>query len=616
MIILVNKNYKIMNSYNNSDYNNYFQINTEKKENINSKKEHNILNDENSNDQRINYKLSLRKQKIKEKINNKRDFKLMTNLHTPDLNDLKNLIWTDKDLSSGALYDYLENAYKNKNENDLLNMINGLGIFINKKISENLNFLDLLINTDSSYNLKNNIKSGSFPLGFLLLKIGLNTNDKMIYSYCFNYLLYFTYELDDFLNEIINKQILNDVFEKLIHFHPFLIQNQKDDEKYYTIFKTNIDAKHEIVASYWAGSQILSFLGNLFVSSEIFEPFEEINFYEKIFYLFLVFNLNYEHKNFLKNRLNYLDSLIWIINLIIQEVENISINYNDKILNIIPCILNYIKILEMEHIDTLEKMIELIENIGDINDNYIQKIVESDGLSIMTDKICYLFNNKQDSTDKDGNDTIDDLIDKLLYTIINVFSLDSKYLKHLEYSNMKAIFSNLIFYYKDKDSINNDIANKLVVLLGNLACFEDIEQIVQYFLLDKSIINTLFKYYYNYHKNEILLFIDNVMTKQNMQIRDLILDMGGFDIIKNNICSYNDNENEVIKSCINILYKLIMGEKDNKNKVYFDKFYKTSVPDKIKELYNNKKIETDFEKKIKFIIEFCDNYEKSLDNEN
>ena len=600
---------------NNSDYNNFFQINIEKKENINSKQEHNTLSDENSNDQRINYKLSLRKQKIKEKINNKRDFKLMTNLHTLDLNDLKNIILTDKDLSSGALYDYLENAYKNKNEADLMNMINGLGIFINNKISKNLNYMELLINTDSSYNLKNNIKSGSFPLGFLLLKIGLNTNDKMIYSYCFNYLLYFTYELDDIFKEITNKETLNNVLEKLIHFHPFLIQNQKYDEKYYTIFKKNIDTKHEIEAAYWAGSQILYFLGNLFVSSEVFEPFEEINFYEKIFYLFFVFNLNYEHKVFLKNKLNYLDSLIWLINLFIQEVESISINYNDKILNIIPCILNYIKILEMEHFDTLEKMIELIENIGDINDNYIEKIVESDRLSIMTDKICYLFNNKQDSTDKTWNDTIDDLIDKLLYSIINTFSLDSKYLKHLDYSNMKIIYSNLIFYYKSKDNISNDIANKLVVLLGNLACFEDIEQIVQFFLLDKNIISTLFIYYYNYHKNETLLFIDNVMTKQNMQVRDLILDIGGFDIINNNICNYNDNENEIIKSCINILYKLIMNEKDKKNKVYFDKLYKTSVPNKIKELYNNMKIETDFEKKIKFIIEFFDIYEKSLDNE-
>ena len=65
----------------------------------------------------------------------------MTNLHTLDLNDLKNIILTDKDLSSGALYDYLENAYKNKNEADLMNMINGLGIFINNKISKNLNYM-------------------------------------------------------------------------------------------------------------------------------------------------------------------------------------------------------------------------------------------------------------------------------------------------------------------------------------------------------------------------------------------------------------------------------------------------------------------------------------------
>ena len=595
-----------MNNNNLNNFNNQFQVNNIPKDNNNSIKTKNNIDDESYKEYRINYKLSLRKQKINEKINSKRDFKLITNSFRLDYNKIKRYFCTEKEIISGKIYDDLENAYKIKDEEVLMNIINSLGCFINNKSSENEKIMELLLNTDSSYNLKNNIKNDTFPLGHLLLKIGLNTNDKMIYFYCFNYLCNISSELDNFYKEITNEKILNTIFERLIYFHPIISNNNVNN---------NNDLEQELVEAHWAGDNILQFIGKLFISSDSYEPFISINLYEKIFFLFFRFDLNYNHKNFIKKRLNYLDTIIWLINLFIQNDQNFAINFNDKILNMIPCILNYIELLNIDDIDTLETLLELINNISDINDKNILKIVDSNGFQILINKICYLFKFKKD-INKNDDDTIDIIIDKLLYTIINIFLLDSKYLKHIDFSNFKTIFEKLIFFYKDNLNNNNynEIQNKLVILLDNLACFEDIEQIIQFFLMNKNIIDILFKYYYNYQKNETLLFIDNIMTKQNKKIKYFILDMGGFNIIKNNICS--ENNKEIINICIIVLFKLIQVEESNEKRAIMDKIYKTSIPEKIKDFYNNNNMKKEKDDTIRIIVENFDIYEKFLNNEN
>jgi hypothetical protein len=280
---------------------------------------------------------------------------------------------------------------------------------------------------------------------------------------------------------------------------------------------------------------------------------------------------------------------MWLINLFIQNNQNIVIDYNDRIIKIIPCLLNYIEILGIDEIGILGTALELINSISDINDIYIRTIVDSNGFNILSIKICDLFNNKKNIIEND--DTIDNIIEQLLYAIINIFFLDSKYLKHLDFSDFKTTFEKLLFHYKSNDnnnSNNNDIQNKIVLLLDNLACFEDIEQILQNFLMNKNIVDILFKYYYNCNQNEALLFIDNIMTKQNKKVRDFILDMGGFDIIKNCICNNNENNKEIINICINILSKLIQLEESNKTKEIMDKIYKNDneriIDEKIRKL--------------------------------
>ena len=146
----------------------------------------------------------------------------------------------------------------------------------------------------------------------------------------------------------------------------------------------------------------------------------------------------------------------------------------------------------------------------------------------------------------------------------------------------------------------------MVHILGILACFENNEGIIQLFLSNENIIVNLFQYYYEFNKLETLLFIDNIMIKQEKNVRNFILEKGGFDIIIKNICEY-DNDKEVLNSSIKILFKLLEYEKDDKYKIYLEKIYKTSVPDKIKELYNNNnKISKN--EMIITIINYFDNY--------
>ena len=130
---------------------------------------------------------------------------------------------------------------------------------------------------------------------------------------------------------------------------------------------------------------------------------------------------------------------------------------------------------------------------------------------------------------------------------------------------------------------------------------------------NNKIISTLFQYYYNEQKLETLQFIDNVMTKQEKDIRDLVLNLGGFEIIKRNICDYNITDRKIILSSINVLYKLIEAEKSFNIRLLFENIYNTSIPEKIKEIFFDKDIQNENEHIIKLIITDFETYEKSLE---
>jgi len=329
--------------------------------------------------------------------------------------------------------------------------------------------------------------------------------------------------------------------------------------------------------------------------------------------LLYILELDSKHNEFFKFRLEYLDTLIWLIYLFIEKTENLIINYNEKILMIIPCLVSDIRCFYyLEENYYLGKIVEIIERISYLNIIYAQRLVESDAIKILTNLFGYLFPSDDNFIQIKLSDNI---VDEILGIFVIIFTLDSKYIINLDFSSFSLVIEKLFDDYKLENSDRSYyIRNKLVILLSNLACFDDVDQIVTKFMKNNNIIITLFQYYYNEHKLETLQFIDNVMTKQKKDIRDLVLNFGGFEIIKSNICDSDITDRKIILSSINVLYKLIVAEKAYNIRLLFENIYNTSIPEKIKEIFFDKDIQNENEHIIKLIITDFETYEKSLED--
>jgi hypothetical protein len=295
-------------------------------------------------------------------------------------------------------------------------------------------------------------------------------------------------------------------------------------------------------------------------------------------------------------------------------VKDIEVNYKDKIIMILPNLLNGIKALYFtQEIDLLEKILEIINQIIELDTIFLQKFVELDIINILSLLFGYLFNSDKNGSEIQLND---DIIDKILALYIEIFRVDSKYVKNLDLSYFVFVYEKLLDIYKMNHINQYCIQDELVQLLSNLAYFVDTEQIVEKFMMNNKIITIIFKYYYEYHKLKTLSFIGNVMGKQLKGVRDSILKLGGFDIINKNICNYDGNSKEVIASSIKILYKLIEAESLFNVNLLLEKLYKTSIPDKLKVLYYENDFQPETQAIIKLIISIFEEYEKTLeDNE-
>ena len=234
--------------------------------------------------------------------------------------------------------------------------------------------------------------------------------------------------------------------------------------------------------------------------------------------------------------------------------------------------------------------------------------MDAQGIQILTNLFGYLFSYNKESIEEITLNS--DAISKILNIFINIFCLESKYLEYFDdYSSFSLVIEKLISLYKLHAKNHFEIQIKLVKLMANLACFSDIEPIITKFITNRNIIKDLFKYYNSFHKKDIILFIDNIIEIQPKKVIDFILDSGGFDIIKNNICNFNDNNTELVKNSIIAFYKLIQKEKGFNIRLFFEKIYNTAIPEKIKEIALNINVddnndENEYENKIKNIFIF------------
>ena len=572
--------------------------------NLSSKKDKDDKKESSYNENRISFKLSLRKQKIQEEIFRKRGHKSLNQVLNNTNDDTK---IKENDILSGVYYDYLENAYKTNDNDELKELLNSFAVLLDEIPKGNDDIRIILMKANSSKNNKINekyAKDTNFPLSSLIFQISVDTNDKILYIYSSSLILNFTFISNEFCKEISNVEMLDKMMKRLIYFYPLFGENKK-------LKKKKLEKKEEAEV-YCFGGQILQIFGNIFTCSENYKSFESIHFYEKIFDLLYMLELDSKHNEFFKFRLEYLDTLIWLIYLFIEKTENLIINYNEKILMIIPCLVSDIRCFYyLEENYYLGKIVEIIERISYLNIIYAQRLVESDAIKILTNLFGYLFPSDDNFIQIKLSDNI---VDEILGIFVIIFTLDSKYIINLDFSSFSLVIEKLFDDYKLENSDRSYyIRNKLVILLSNLACFDDVDQIVSKFMKNNKIIITLFQYYYNEHKLETLQFIDNVLTKQKKDIRDLVLNFGGFEIIKRNICDSDITDRKIILSSINVLYKLIVAEKAYNIRLLFENIYNTSIPEKIKEIFFDKDIQNENEHIIKLIITDFETYEKSLE---
>ena len=581
-------------------------------------------NQESINEERNLNKLSLRKKKVNDFLHSKR-YSDMSILNTIKIlsNDIygttEHIIfeYEKKDFLSGDIYIKLKKAYESKDEKLIQDILNNIFAFTRDKKLDNIEIKELLLKCGSNITNKQITKNEKFPMASLLFNIGLNTENKYIYIYCFNQLLNFSFISNDFCKDIYSTENINLILEKLIHFYPLFIDSNVSN---------NLDELNSLkkVETFFIGGQILKLLGNLYLATDDHEAFQLNNINEKIFYLLYSLNLEEENSKYKPFYYEFLETLIWLITLFIEKDENLILNYKDQILMIIPQLLEDIKKLYFTKANfTLEKILEFLLYLCGISSEFVKQLVDADGIKTLLNLFAHLFNyNPRTDCDIELNSYSHDII---LNILISVFCLDSKYLKFFEdYSTLALILEKLINRYKLHEQNHNEIQKKIINILSNLAGYNDIDDIIKKILLNKNIIMNIFKYFYIFHEFDTIFFISNVMERQMKNVRDFLINLGALDIIINSICKSQDFL--VIKISIKALYQLIKAEKLNNIRLLFEQLYKTAVPEKIKELVYDKNInnEIDSDKFIdnnnenipnifKKLINDFDAYEESMD---
>ena len=215
-------------------------------------------------------------------------------------------------------------------------------------------------------------------------------------------------------------------------------------------------------------------------------------------------------------------------------------------------------------------------------------MVDADAIKNLSYLFSYLFN-----TNNIMNQEIilnPDITEKILDIFINIFTLDSEYFKNVDdYLTFSMVIEKLISIYKYHSQNHFEIQQKLITLLGNLACFDDIENIVKKIINKNNIVKDLFKYYYPHHKVKVVFFIYNVMAKQT--------------------------ELELMIECVKALHQLITQEKSFNIRALFEKLYNTAIPDKIKELVLENDLNLETQNILKSLVTEFETYEKSLEED-
>ena len=606
--------------------------------NYHNSNQNNIQNSSNNDGEKIkefylNNKLTLRKKKINKIFQAKREPVIAQIVNSELQNTIPEKLKINRnDLCSGKIYEDLENAIIWKQEENQIEIIKQLTAFFKEESIQTMSMIDALIKSGPS--VKNpNEKYFYFPIGNLFVKIIKNTNCDILFLLCVNLLLNFSYVSDDFCESMSNPEIIDFILHKLVELYPCIIDNKLSNEvnnsnninneekisqqinKNNKISIMEADkAKTKIIQGFYVASQVIKLIGNLFISCYSKINFNRSNFFQKIFYMLTMFDMEKKDIKFRQIFFEYLDCLIWIITFFFNKIPEIHINYQNEILNIIPNLIKNIRSFYYVQDSNryLEKLIEVLEYLSNTNAIYSKKMIENDALKIISNLFGYLF-----ISGNNGEIVLTtEIQEKILGIYINIFTLENEYINSLNIDmvTFQLVIEKLFIVFKLHYQNHRNIQSNLITLLSNLACFNDNQYITSNFIMNRNIIEIVFKYYYKHNQDEVLLLIDNVMEKHEKKEYDFVLGNGGWKIIQDNICNYETiNNNEFLNKSIVILGKIIKKEKNHNIRFLFDELAKTNIFEVIKIIFsNNSNLEEETKKILESILEDYDMYERSL----
>jgi hypothetical protein len=138
------------------------------------------------------------------------------------------------------------------------------------------------------------------------------------------------------------------------------------------------------------------------------------------------------------------------------------VDYNDKILRIIPKLYDNIKKFYFtQEAKILNNLLELLDILGDSNMEILAQMVDADAIKNLSYLFSYLFN-----TNNIMNQEIilnPDITEKILDIFINIFTLDSEYFKNVDdYLTFAMVIEKLISIYKYHSQNHFEIQTKLI----------------------------------------------------------------------------------------------------------------------------------------------------------
>ena len=261
--------------------------------------------------------------------------------------------------------------------------------------------------------------------------------------------------------------------------------------------------------------------------------------------------------------------------------------------SIIGKLVGFIKIFyyEQNKEECLNKLLKLIENLTNQNDTFISLIIKSNYFNITLNLFECLF----DVSNSNAINLTDSLINKLITTYLNCFTLSNEAIKpYLNEDSFCLVIEKLIGIYSEistneceNSSVKVKIQGHLINLLGNIAYNNNhsLNHTHRRLLTSSDIINTILETYSKNNLEDIIDFLENIIEKQDQNVVELYYIKSSFYINVGNAL-LSQNFLMVVKA-INLLYNLIVRTDNERRYIIYGKISELNIGSLFNNIVNN-----------------------------